>query len=80
VARGTTLFSLVYRLRSVHPPRLRIRLGVRADAQQVTLDVARERLHAGRCYRCGEEVADGLARLGSILCHDCREAGLLPTV
>jgi hypothetical protein len=45
----------------------------------VNLDLARERLRAGQCYRCGGEVADGLARLGSILCHDCRDESPLPT-
>lgn len=26
-----------------------------------------------RCVGCGGEIADGLARLGSVLCHDCRD-------
>jgi hypothetical protein len=29
-------------------------------------------LGAGSCYVCGGIVEDGLARLGSTLCHDCR--------
>jgi len=27
-----------------------------------------------RCIGCGEQLADVLARLGSLHCHDCREA------
>jgi hypothetical protein len=26
-----------------------------------------------RCVECGDVIADGLARFGSVLCHDCRE-------
>jgi predicted amidophosphoribosyltransferase len=26
-----------------------------------------------RCLECGGVVADGLARFGSMLCHDCRD-------
>jgi hypothetical protein len=26
-----------------------------------------------RCLGCGGEIGDGLARLGSVLCHDCRD-------
>jgi hypothetical protein len=34
-----------------------------------------------RCVGCGGEIGDGLARLGSVLCHDCRdELGLDATV
>jgi hypothetical protein len=29
-------------------------------------------LRAGRCYVCEGLVEDGLARVGSTLCHDCR--------
>jgi len=36
------------------------------------LEVAVTRLHNGRCYRCGELVENGLARVGSLVCHDCR--------
>jgi hypothetical protein len=25
-----------------------------------------------RCIGCGAEIADGLARHGAVLCHDCR--------
>jgi hypothetical protein len=25
------------------------------------------------CLQCGGKVAEGLARLGSVLCHDCRD-------
>jgi len=28
-----------------------------------------------RCIGCGEQLADVLARLGSLHCHDCRESG-----
>ena len=34
-----------------------------------------------RCIGCGGEIGDGLARLGSVLCHDCRDdLGLDATV
>jgi hypothetical protein len=34
-----------------------------------------------RCVGCGGEIGDGLARLGSVLCHDCRdELGVDATV
>jgi hypothetical protein len=34
-----------------------------------------------RCVGCGCEIGDSLARLGSVLCHDCRdEVGLDATV
>ena len=34
-----------------------------------------------RCVSCGGEIGDGLARLGSVLCHDCRdELGVDATV
>jgi hypothetical protein len=39
----------------------------------VSLEVAMTLVRAGRCYRCGEEVAPGLSALGSTLCHDCRD-------
>jgi hypothetical protein len=26
-----------------------------------------------RCVECGEPIADVLARVGSLLCHDCRD-------
>lgn len=38
------------------------------------LAVARERLRAGCCYRCGHEIEEGLARAASVLCYDCRSA------
>jgi hypothetical protein len=66
------------RLARLQPVRARIRLRSAGENGRVHLDVARERLRAGQCYQCGGEVADGLARLGSILCHDCRDASLLP--
>jgi hypothetical protein len=25
------------------------------------------------CLQCGGAIAEGLARLGSVLCHDCRD-------
>jgi hypothetical protein len=31
-----------------------------------------ELLRAGRCYLCEGLVEEGLARVGSTLCHDCR--------
>jgi hypothetical protein len=34
---------------------------------------AARRLEDGRCYRCGEPIETVLFRLGSPLCHDCRE-------
>ena len=36
-------------------------------------EVAASRLQNGRCYRCGEPIEAVLFRLGSPLCHDCRE-------
>jgi energy-converting hydrogenase Eha subunit B len=38
----------------------------------------REGVRLDQCYRCGGYVAAALARLGSTLCHDCRDAGSLP--
>jgi hypothetical protein len=26
-----------------------------------------------RCITCGRGIPDGLARLGAVLCHDCRQ-------
>ena len=34
---------------------------------------AAHRLENGCCYRCGEPIEPVLFRLGSPLCHDCRE-------
>jgi len=39
---------------------------------QVTMNHRLALLRAGRCYLCGGLVEDGLARVGSTLCHDCR--------
>jgi hypothetical protein len=36
--------------------------------------IAHERLRAGCCYRCGSEIEEGLARVASVLCYDCRAA------
>jgi hypothetical protein len=78
VARGTTLLSLMTLLARLEPSRGHARSDVADGTTLVNLELARERLRAGQCYRCGGEVADGLARLGSILCHDCRDSSLLP--
>jgi hypothetical protein len=37
-------------------------------------------LGAGSCYVCGGIVEEGLARLGSTLCHDCRRGHAQPEV
>jgi hypothetical protein len=37
-------------------------------------ELARARLRAGCCHRCGNEIEEGLARLASVLCYDCRAA------
>lgn len=37
-----------------------------------TLALARERLRSGCCHRCGNEIEEGLARVASVLCYDCR--------
>jgi hypothetical protein len=78
VARGTTLLPFVTWLAGLHALRARRRAPSNAGDDPLDLRVARERLQAGLCYRCGGEVADGLARVGSILCHDCRDASPLP--
>jgi hypothetical protein len=78
VARGTTLLSFLTLLARFEPARERGHSHTAGEHMLVNLEVARERLRAGQCYRCGGEVADGLARLGSITCHDCRDASLLP--
>lgn len=36
--------------------------------------IAHERLLAGCCHRCGNEIEEGLARVASVLCYDCRAA------
>ena len=38
------------------------------------LALARERLRSGCCHRCGNEIEEGLARVASVLCYDCRSA------
>ena len=38
------------------------------------LALARERLRSGCCHRCGNEIEEGLARVASVLCYDCRAA------
>jgi hypothetical protein len=38
------------------------------------LALARERLRSGCCHRCGSEIEEGLARVASVLCYDCRAA------
>jgi hypothetical protein len=38
------------------------------------LALARARLQAGCCHRCGNEIEEGLARVASVLCYDCRAA------
>jgi hypothetical protein len=78
VARGTTFLSLLTLLARLEP-RGPAHSNTGDAHALVNLDLARERLRAGQCYRCGGEVADGLARLGSILCHDCRDASPLPS-
>jgi hypothetical protein len=40
---------------------------------RAAIAAARGRLEAGCCYLCGSYVEEGLARLGSTLCHDCRD-------
>jgi hypothetical protein len=57
---------------------LRSRVGRTGDTPAFNADPNRSVLMplgvlpAGSCYVCGGTVEDGLARLGSILCHDCR--------
>jgi hypothetical protein len=42
------------------------------------LALARERLRMGCCHRCGNEIEEGLARVMSVLCYDCRaSSGLI---
>jgi hypothetical protein len=77
VPRDTTFLSLLTLL-GLEPARGRVGSSTADGHTPVDLDLARERLRAGQCYRCGGEVADGLARVGSILCHDCRDASLRP--
>jgi hypothetical protein len=73
VARGTTLLlPFVTRLARLQPVRARSRGRSAAETGHAT------RLRIDECYRCGGEVADALARLGSTLCHDCRDASPLP--
>lgn len=50
---------------------------VTAPAPEGGLDelaLARERLRSGCCHRCGNEIEEGLARVASVLCYDCRSA------
>jgi hypothetical protein len=49
----------------------RERGGQRADRVD-ELAIARERLRSGCCHRCGNEIEEGLARVASVLCYDCR--------
>jgi hypothetical protein len=77
VARGTTLLPFVTWFVGRDSVR-RLRPHLETGNGHADLEIARERLQAGLCYRCGSEVADGLARVGSILCHDCRDASPLP--
>jgi hypothetical protein len=44
----------------------------RDDELDELLAIARQRLRAGLCHRCGDEIEDGLARVASVLCYDCR--------
>ena len=78
MARGTALLPFVTWFAGLDAVRVRRRAATHAGDGPLDLQVARERLQAGLCYRCGSEVADGLARVGSILCHDCRDASSLP--
>ena len=39
-----------------------------------SLALARERLRSGCCHRCGNEIEEGLARVASVLCYDCRSS------
>lgn len=43
-------------------------------AADESLALARERLRSGCCHRCGNEIEEGLARVASVLCYDCRAA------
>lgn len=43
-------------------------------AADESLALARERLRSGCCHRCGNEIEEGLARVASVLCYDCRSA------
>jgi hypothetical protein len=45
-------------------------LGLR---ERAAMAAAERRLQAGRCLLCGGEVESVLIRLGSTLCHDCRD-------
>jgi NMD protein affecting ribosome stability and mRNA decay len=47
---------------------------MRSDGVLDELAIARERLRAGCCHRCGNEIEEGLARVASVLCYDCRAA------
>jgi hypothetical protein len=59
----------------------RERGGTHAEGEPDELAVARERLRAGCCHRCGNEIEEGLARVASVLCYDCRAAsGLVSLV
>jgi hypothetical protein len=78
VARGTTLLPFGTWLVGRDSVRARLRARPDTGNGHSDLELARKRLQAGLCYRCGSEVADGLARVGSILCHDCRDASPLP--
>jgi hypothetical protein len=40
----------------------------------VSLEAAMSRVTSGLCYMCGGRVESVFARLGSPLCHDCRES------
>jgi hypothetical protein len=52
-----------------------------AQVEPDELAIARERLRAGCCHRCGNEIEEGLARVASVLCYDCRAAtGLVGVV
>jgi hypothetical protein len=48
---------------------------LRVDFQgPVSIEAAMSRVRAGLCYMCGGDVESVFARLGSPLCHDCRES------
>ena len=40
---------------------------------KVSVDAVLSFVRDRRCYACGGEVAEVLAKLGSALCHDCRD-------
>lgn len=69
----TSRFRKMTRAQSVHRRPAYLWRNHSGRRDRATKARALERLEAGGCYLCGGQVEEVLARLGSTLCHDCRD-------